>query len=129
MCAKNVLDNMYPSFEYVGYVSLPSGSASNQMSEMGFDTFPLFGDVAALICTFLSTSDSYAALVIFRKLAGASVIVHRRRRVIAETRIRFGSATDFTFVNGLLHSINDEPASNWGVWLGTDREDNHERRW
>ena len=120
---------MYPSVEYVGYVPLPSGLASDQMSEMGLDTFPLFGDVAALICTFLSASDSYAALVVFRKLAGASVIVHRRRRVIAETRIRFGSATDFTFVNGLLHSINDEPASNWGVRLGTDREDSHERRW
>lgn len=113
----------------------PATTQSATMSEMdkkdktyGLRTFALFGDVAALICTFLSPSDSYAALVIFRELAGTSVIVHRRRRVIAETRARCRSTTDFTFVNGLLHSVNDEPASNWRLWMA-DREDCQERRW
>lgn len=74
------------------------------MSEMGLDTFPLFGDVAALICSFLSALDSYAALVIFRKLAGSSVVIHRH------SRERDGVPWIMTYVNGLLHSVGGKPA-------------------
>lgn len=74
------------------------------MSETGLNTFPLFGDVAALICSFLSALDSYAALVIFRKLAGGSVVIHRR------IRERCGLPWILTYVNGLLHSVGGKPA-------------------
>ena len=83
------------------------------MSEVGLDTFPLFGDVAALICTYLSACDSYAALVIFRKLAGNSVVIHRRHKYRITSQ-----SIHLTFVNGFLHSVNDEPAAIWRARAG-----------
>ena len=61
------------------------------------------------LSSFLSPLDSFAALAIFRKLAGESIVVHRR------TRTRLGLSWKLTYVNGFLHSVNDEPAVEFPI--------------